>query len=127
MERWLYDTSVVVALETGDRIDRLPFGDYSVSVMTIGELEVGVHLASTSDLSRRLELIAEIEHAWDPIPVDIRVMRRYASMVADCRRRGMRPGVADSIIAATASVHGRGVVTRDKGFTRFEGIEVVVV
>jgi predicted nucleic acid-binding protein len=127
MARWLYDTSVVVALETSERISELPVGDYAVSVVTIGELQVGVHLASVEDLSLRLELIAEIEHSWNPLPVDVRVARRYASLVADCRRRAVRPRIGDTLIAATASVHGMGVVTRDQDFLQFEGLEVVVV
>lgn len=127
MAAWLYDTSVIVALETSERIGALPVGDYSVSVVTIGELEVGVHLASVDDLSLRLELIAEIEHSWNPIPVDVRVARRYASLVADCRRRGTRPTMGDGLIAATASVHGLGLVARDRDFLQFEGIDVVIV
>jgi predicted nucleic acid-binding protein len=127
MARWLYDTSVVVALETSERMAAPPVGEYAVSVVTIGELQVGVHLASVADLSLRLELIAEIEHSWNPLPVDVRVVRRYASLIADCRRRGVRPRIGDTLIAATASVHGMGVVTRDQDFLQFEGLEVVVV
>lgn len=124
---WLYDTSVIVAMETGEAMGEFPMGDVAVSVMTIGELELGLHLAAASDLSLRIETIADVEHSWNPLPVDLRVMRRYATLVADCRRRGVRAGVADGLIAATASVHGYGVVTRDRDFTRFEGVEVVLV
>ncbi len=124
---WLYDTSVIVAMETGESMDEFPMGDVAVSVMTIGELELGLHRSAAQDLSLRIETIADVEHSWNPLPVDLRVIRRYATLVADCRRRGVRAGVADGIIAATASVHGYGVVTRDRDFTRFEGIEVVLV
>jgi predicted nucleic acid-binding protein len=125
--RWLYDTSALIAMETDEDLAQFPIGDGAVSVVTVGELQLGVQLASARDLSIRLELIAELEHSWNPIPVDLAVMRRYASIVADCRRRGIRPGVADSMIAATASLHGLGVVTRDRDFTRFAGIDVAVV
>lgn len=124
---WLYDTSVLIAMETGEPMSDFPHGDIAVSVMTIGELELGLHLAAAPDRSLRVETIAELEHEWNPLPVDLRVIRRYATIVADCRRRGVRAGVADAIIAATASVHGYGVVTRDRDFTRFEGIDVVIV
>jgi predicted nucleic acid-binding protein len=127
MARWLYDTSVVIALETSERIADLPVGEYAVSVITIGELEVGVHLAKVDDLSLRLELIAEIEHSWNPLPVDVRVVRRYASLIAECRRRGVRPSMGDALIAATASVHGMGIVARDHDFLQFKGLEVVIV
>ena len=125
--RWILDTSVLIAMESDDDMAPFPVGEHTVSVVTIGELEVGLQLDSADDRSLRIEQIAEVEHSWNPIPVDIRVMRRYASMVASCRRRGVRPGMADAIIAATASVHGLGIVTRDRDFSQFEGIDVVVV
>lgn len=125
--RWLYDTSVFIALEDGERLGDLPVGDIAVSVMTLGELQVGLQLAGPEQLPHRLETVGEIEHAWTPIPADIAVMRRFASLVADCRRRGHRPHVADAIIAATASWHRLGIVTRDHDFKRFAGIEVVLV
>jgi predicted nucleic acid-binding protein len=125
--RWILDTSVIIAMEGDDDIAPFPIGEHTVSVVTIGELAVGLHLDAPEDASFRIELIAEIEHTWNPIPVDIRIMRRFATMVASCRRRGIRPGMADAIIAATASVHGLGVVTCDRDFGRFEGIDVVYV
>ncbi len=125
--RWIIDTSVIIAMEGDVDIAPFPVGEHTVSVVTIGELEVGVHLDVPGDISLRLEQIAEIEHSWNPIPVDIRVMRRYATMVASCRRRGVRPGMGNAIIAATASVHGYGIVTRDRDFSKFEGIDVVYV
>ena len=125
--RWLYDTSVIIAMERGEPMQSFPIGDYAVSVVTIGELQLGVHLARADVLSIRLEMIAELEHEWSPIPVDLRVMRRFASLVADCRSRDIRPGTTDAIIAATASVHGLGIVTSDRDFSKFSGIEVVRV
>lgn len=125
--RWLYDTSVFVGMESGRPMNPLPTGEIAVSVMTIGELQLAVQAASADDLSIRLETIAEAENLWTSLPADIKVMRRYASMVADCRRRGHRPRTADSIIAATASVHGLPLVTQDRGFERYAGIDLLLV
>ena len=125
--KWLYDTSVVIALESDDRLDDLPVGEFGVSVVTIGELTVGLHLARAADRGLRIELIAELEHSWNPVPIDVAVMRRYATYVAECRRRDLAVGMADALIAATASVHGYGVVSRDRDFTKFDGLRVALV
>ncbi len=125
--RWLYDTSVFVAMEDGRALGELPAGDVAISAMTLGELQLGLQLSGPDVLPFRLETLGEIEHVWTPLPVDVPVMRRFASLVAACHRRGERPHTADAIIAATASWHGLGIVTQDRGFTRFEGIEVVLV
>ena len=124
MQRWIIDTSVIIATGGDGDIAPVPSGEHTVSVITIGELEVGLQLGAPVDSAPRLDHVAEIEHSWNPIPVDVRVMRRCATTVAPCRRRGIHPGTADAIIAATASVHGRGIVTRDRDVSQFEGIDV---
>jgi predicted nucleic acid-binding protein len=127
MTNWLYDTSIFVAMEDGRALGELPVGNVAVSVMTLGELQLGLQLAGRETLPHRLETIAEIEHAWTPLAADMPVVRRFATLVADARRSGFRPHVADAIIAATASWHGLGIVTQDRDFTRFAGLEVVLV
>lgn len=85
-----------------------------VSVITVQELEIGVLLAERRDpptgaiLRRWLEQQVLPAFGERTIPVDTAVARRSATLhVPDPRP------IRDSLIAATALVHGLSVVTRN--------------
>lgn len=111
----LLDTSVFVAYEQHRPLERLP-QQVAVSVVTIGELELGVLAASDPQVrAQRGETLA-LARAADPLPVTEAVMGAFARLVHDCRRAGARPKVLDALIAATAVGHGLPVVTQDDDF-----------
>jgi hypothetical protein len=114
----LLDTSVFIARETGRPLGRLP-DRVAVSVVTIGELELGVLAAEGEILARRADTLA-LARESDPIPVGEAVMSAWARLVVDCRRAGVHRTVrlTDALIAATAVVHGLPVVTQDEDFDR---------
>ncbi|WP_127501663.1 type II toxin-antitoxin system VapC family toxin [Actinoplanes solisilvae] len=97
-----------------------------VSAITVQELEIGVLLAERRDpaqgaiLRRWLEaqvLPAFVERI---LPVDTAVARRSATLhVLDPRP------VRDSLIAATALVHGMPVVTRNVADFAPAGVEII--
>lgn len=113
----LLDTSVFIARESGRPLGELP-DQVTVSVVTIGELELGV--ISTDDdaaRARRADTLA-VARGFDPLPISEAVMAAWAHLVADCRKAGVRRFVKllDSLIAATAITHGIPVVTQDGDF-----------
>jgi predicted nucleic acid-binding protein len=113
----LLDTSVFIARESGRAIAKLPTRA-ALSVITIGELQLGVlNAADSLTRSRRAETLA-LARAADPIPVSEAVMVSWARLVADCRTAGVHRAVklTDSLIAATAIEHGLPVVTQDTDF-----------
>jgi predicted nucleic acid-binding protein len=113
----LLDTSVFIANETDRPLGPLP-ERVAVSVVTIGELELGVLAAIDQDvLARRADTLA-LARESDPIPVSEPVMTAWARLVVDCRRMGVHRTVrlTDALIAATAVVHGLPVVTQDEDF-----------
>jgi hypothetical protein len=115
----LLDTSVFIARETARPLGRLP-ERVAVSVVTIGELELGVLAAVEEDtLARRADTLA-LARESDPIPVSEAVMSAWARLVVDCRRARVHLTVrlTDALIAATAVVHGLPVVTQDDDFDR---------
>ena len=119
MTAGLLDTSVFVASETGRSLGPLP-ERVAVSVVTLGELELGVLAADDEGvLARRADTLA-LARQSDPLPVSEPVMSAWARLVIDCRRAGVHRTVrlTDALIAATAVVHGLPVITQDGDFDR---------
>jgi predicted nucleic acid-binding protein len=115
----LLDTSVFIARESGRPLGELP-GHVAVSVVSIGELQLGV-LAAADDQSRtRRADTLSLARAADPIPVSEAVMTTWARLVADCRAAGIQRTVklTDALIAATAVEHGLPVITQDDDYVQ---------
>lgn len=113
----LLDTSVFIARESGVVIAKLP-RRVALSVITIGELQLGVFNAGDpATRSRRAGTLA-LARAADPIAVSEAVMVSWARGVADCRAAGVHRAVklTDALIAATAIEHGLPVVTQDADY-----------
>lgn len=118
----LLDTSVFIARESGRTIAKLP-QRVAISVITIGELQLGVFNAADAVIrARRADTLA-LARAADPIPISEAVMVSWARLVADCRAAGVHGAVklTDALIAATAIEHGLPVVTQDADFDRIAG------
>ena len=119
MTSGLLDTSVFIAGEVGRPLGVLP-DRVAVSVVTLGELELGVLAAADEEVrARRADTLA-LARSADPILVNEAVMGAWARLVDDARRTGVhrliRP--TDALIAATAVAHGLPVVTQDDDFDR---------
>ena len=115
----LLDTSVFIAREDERELGELP-NRVAVSVVTIGELQLGV-LNATDDAirARRADTLA-LARAGDPVPISEAVMVSWARLVADCRAAGIQRTVklTDALIAATAVEHGLPVVTQDGDYEK---------
>jgi len=118
----LLDTSVFIANESGRALDELP-ERVAVSVVTIGELQLGVLAAGDPERrARRADTLA-LARTADPLPVSEPVMVAWARLVDDCRKKGIQGTVklTDALIAATAVEHGLPVVTQDTDFEAMAG------
>lgn len=114
----LLDTSVFIARETGRALGELP-EHVAVSVITIGELQLGVAAADSDSRARRADTLA-LARTADPIPISEAVIVSWARLVSDCRAAGIQRMVklTDALIAATAIEHGLPVVTQDDDYDR---------
>ena len=113
----LLDTSVFIASEVGRPLGELP-DRVTVSVVTIGELELGV-LSAADDTSRaRRTGTLTLARRVDPVPISEAVMAAWARLVSDCRNAGIQRAVklTDALIAATAIDLGLPVVTQDDDY-----------
>lgn len=113
----LLDTSVFIARESGRELGRLPERS-AVSVMTVGELQLGVLAAAEDQIRARRANTLALARSADPIPISEAVMTTWARIVSDCRGAGVQRVVklADALIAATAVEHGLPVVTQDTDY-----------
>jgi predicted nucleic acid-binding protein len=113
----LLDTSVFIARESGRPLGELP-DRVAVSVVSVGELRLGVLAAADPVVrSRRADTLA-LARAADPLPITEAIMSSWARLVADCRAANIHRTVklTDALIAATAVEHGLPVVTQDDDF-----------
>jgi predicted nucleic acid-binding protein len=119
----LLDTSVFIARE-----DARPLGDLparvAISVVTLGELQLGVLNAANDDARARRADTFALARAADPIPINEAIMVSWARLVADCRAAGIHGTVklTDALIAATAIEHGLPIVTQDGDFERISAV-----
>jgi hypothetical protein len=113
----LLDTSVFIARETERPLGALP-EHVAVSVVTIGELQLGVlNGRDATSRARRAGTLALARMA-DPIPISEAIMVSWARLIADCRAAAIHRIVklTDAVIAATAVEHGLAVVTQDDDY-----------
>ena len=115
----LLDTSVFIAQEVGRTLDRLP-SQVTVSVVTIGELELGVLSATDGAVRARRGDTLSLAKTIEPVPVSESIMGEWARLVLACREAGITRTVrlTDALIAATAIDLGLPVVTQDDDFDR---------
>lgn len=113
----LLDTSVFIAAETERPLGQLP-KHVAVSVVTIGELQLGVlNAGDHAARARRADTLA-LARTADPISISEAVMVSWARLVAACKAAGVHRTVklTDALIAATAIEHGLPVVTQDQDY-----------
>ncbi len=117
MSSGLLDTGIFIAREVARPLGQLP-DRVAVSVITLGELELGVLAADDGEVRARRADTVSLARESDPIPVSESVMTAWAHLVNDCRRAGLHRTVrlTDALIAATAITHGLPVVTQDSDF-----------
>jgi predicted nucleic acid-binding protein len=113
----LLDTSVFIARETERPLGELP-DRVAVSVVTIGELQLGIlNAGDDTTRARRADTLA-LARAADPIPIGEAIMVTWARLVSASKAAGVHRTIklTDTLIAATAIEHGLPVVTQDNDY-----------
>jgi predicted nucleic acid-binding protein len=129
----LLDTNVLSELRKGPRANARVRGWFAgvaseeihLSVLVVGELRRGIERVRSRDprqavsLERWLSRVV-IDHGDRILPIDGRVAEQWGRLTA------MRAGsVIDTLMAATALVHGLILVTRNIGDVAWTGVSVL--
>jgi predicted nucleic acid-binding protein len=130
VKRYLLDTGVLSAYLRGRpkivaMVDPWVLHDEAAtSILVYGEIIEYLH--SSPDFVQRRDHLLETLIDVAPLPLDYAVMEQYAAI-----RRSIRPpqgpgliGDVDTLIAATAQVHGLTVVTADSDYERVPNLLV---
>jgi predicted nucleic acid-binding protein len=121
----LADTSLFIARERDRALAGPRPRQVAVSVITVGELRLGVLVAADGPTrGRRLETLSRVE-ALDPLPVDDRVARAWATLRLALRDAGKRMPLNDSWIAATALANDLPVASLGADYDDVAGLRVL--
>jgi tRNA(fMet)-specific endonuclease VapC len=127
VERLIFDTGALIALERVDLATGEPVGDdgdVAIAAVTAAELLVGVELADDVHRERRREFVEGVLERVEVLAFDLAVARHHAQLLAHVRRAGRPRGAHDLQIAATARASDRIVITNDA--TAFADLPLVI-
>jgi toxin FitB len=100
-----------------------------LSVITLGELRKGVDRLAGGTRRDRLDqwLASELPDRFGErmLPVDATIADQWGRLLARAESAGTTVGGIDALIAATATVHGLHVVTRNVDHFRCTGVDVI--
>jgi len=121
--RGLLDTSVLIADESGRRLDTevLPEEAF-ISVVTIAELYAGVLAApDTSTRAVRLATLDAVS-TLQPLPIDAAAAQQWARLRVRLAEDKRRAKVNDLWIAAVAAANDLPVIAQDDDFDPIEAV-----
>jgi len=102
----------------------------NISALTLGEIQKGISKLKVSNEKRASELSTDLhevilrQYKDRILPLDLEVMLRWGEIAGLLEGNGIKLPTADGVIAATASVHGLVLVTRNEKDFRSTGIDL---
>lgn len=100
--------------------------EIAVDPIIVGEIQFGILLLPAGERRRRLERwFTEGIRRIVCLPWEAATGLRWAKLLADLRASGRAMPIKDSLIAATALVHGLTVATRNERDFAHAGVPVV--
>lgn len=121
--RALLDTSVLIAQESGRRLDTDALPEQTaISVVTLAELHAGVlAAANTTSRARRLKTLDAIS-VIEALPITAEAARQWASLRVRLAEEGRKAKINDLWIAAVAAANDLDVVSQDDDFDAIESV-----
>lgn len=117
-ERGLLDTSVMIAIESGQPVDYggIPLQQF-VCTISLGELYFGVHAAPNAETRAARVSTLESIASLNSLPVNAAAAAQWGRLRLRLKDEGRRINVNDLWIAAIALAHAMPVITKDDDFT----------
>jgi tRNA(fMet)-specific endonuclease VapC len=128
LSRLLLDTTFLVDADRSKApLDDLIADDDEVAIaaITLAELLVGVSLADQAHQAVRQRFVKEVKDTIPIVNYDATVAAAHAELLVAVRRKGRPRGAHDLIIAATANVTQRDLVSADS--SAYEGLPGLTV
>jgi toxin FitB len=101
-------------------------GDLAIDPVILGELRFGILVLPAGRRRRRLELWFDaVAKSLQCLPWEAETGLRWAELLARLRSSGRAMPIKDSLVAATALVHGLAVATRNLIDFEKAGVKVV--
>ena len=121
------DTNVLIDIlredtDTSELEERLEKEDVCITAVTLFELWCGVLMRGSE---REIRIISAIADAFDVLSLDKEASRLSAEIYVSSKRSGFEIPPLDALIAGIAKRHGVKLGTRDRQFSRVDGLEVV--
>lgn len=107
---------------------------YCISVFSIAEIQAGISkLDDTSKERKKFKIDLEdwLFNALIPdfegriIDFDLKLAHRWGTLVGECKKKGINLPIMDSLIAATALLHGLIVVTANSADFEQTGVPII--
>lgn len=126
--RLIVDTGVLVASERRREAFTEfvePDDDLVIAAITVAELRTGIELATDRHRAARAEFVLQVLKALPIEPYDLATAEAHGRLLAHVHRSGSKRGAHDLIIAATALVTNRVILTTDRAarFGELPGVE----
>jgi predicted nucleic acid-binding protein len=125
--RAIADTSLFVGLEAR-RFDSGAIAtlELAVSVVTLGELRLGVISAQNDPAAAARRLATyEVARQFEPLPVTEQISEEWALLVAQLRAAGHKAPINHTWIAATALAHNLPLATQDNDYDNMPRLSVI--
>jgi len=127
----IFDTSAIIDLARQekwilDEFPKLKNHQLLVSVISLAEIKIGLHLSKNKSevvMAALDKLIAS--GLIKIVNVDTNVANQYAKLQNDMRKIGTQLGSFDGLIAATALEYKTTLVTSDSDFKRIKQLKLI--
>jgi tRNA(fMet)-specific endonuclease VapC len=130
--RLILDTGVLIASERNrTALSKIisKDDDLVIAAITVAELRTGIELAGPAQRAARSDFLIRVLETLPVEPYDVNTAEAHGRLLAHVHRSGKQRGAHDLIIAATALISRRTILTQDGSaqFHELPGVECLMV
>ncbi|AKG92223.1 putative nucleic acid-binding protein, contains PIN domain [Geoglobus ahangari] len=124
------DTNILVDIlredvSSSDIESKIEGEEICITSISLFEIWHGIFLSGKR--KKEIKVIEALEKSVEVLSFDSKAARLSAEIYTESKKKGFEIPPLDALIAGTAKRHGARLLTRDKHFTKIEGLEVVIL